>query len=535
MKNKARVLSLVLVAFVFIILLTVSVIAMAADDENESGGYAEYNTSDVVMTNLTAYSNSSYYRGNEIKTDLVAEDLFTLTVNSHGGIVKDGNGNLVFANYATVSISINTTDASMKIPGTNATIISDRTCAYGGAHVGKSSLQELKTIIGYGVFLTSREDADGDREIYEELYVRHHTASMDELRITEDGNYHIVILVNVNENGTKKKIAIEYVIPIRTNIYITDSSGEYQVKDAGAYYEGVRLDALGRPDVTIKVDGVVVPDGYLMNKVGKHKIEVRCNGFLSESFEFEIFSKNGDHTLIYLSNSRRQLDNISYECENNFSVKWAGRYDSQMTYWKNSDPSRIYKYTSGTVINEPGIYVFTLNTPSLANERKTFLVHLVDNDCPVINYNTLHTNRFNNFKTKWYEVYDNQNQLYYCFSVDEYIKAYDAAVTVERARVEDYGYYFVYEGQRYSDKILITQAINKNAEKNIRIVYYDPSAEQIEKYFSDKNFDSTVYLNQDFQFVRTSVAESNSIVLISENGEETKIDYFRPISEYDLP
>ncbi len=532
---RTKFLKLLTFICVSILLCAALTICVCADSDTQISSGQQYIVSDVVKSSLTAYGNISNYNGIKLKTDLSPEDIIEFTVTDHGGITKDGYGNLVFSNYANISISLKTEDSSMEIPEMGAYIISERDYSYDGKYVGRPKKQELKTKIGYGAIITSCEASSGSREIFEEMFFRRYDDRVDELRITKDGDYHIVILMTVKENGIRKKIAIEYIVPIRTKLYITDEYGEYHVKDAGAYFEAVRLDTLGRPNAKILVDGVTVEDGYILDKKGKHVIDVYGNGFLCERVNFEIFSPEDEHAYIYLSNSRKQLDAISYECENHFKVTWSTSYNSAtMTYWKNNDPNTAYYYTKGEEITTPGTYIFTLNIPELMNEKKSFLVCLVENDEPILNYNTLHKNRFNNFKTKWYEIYDDVNEFYYCFGMDEYINAYDAAITIEKSKVTDFGYYFQYNDTKYTDKVSLTKAMNEKALANIKEVYYDPDAEKIEKYFSDRAFDGTVYLNPDFQFVRTSPAETDSVTLISSDGTHTAVSFFTPISAYKL-
>ena len=488
----------------------------------------------VVSAKLTAYRPISAHGGATINTNLECDDILDVKITSHGGIMTDAEGRLSFANYATLSIALKTKDHSMEIPNTGAKIISERDYTYNGMHVGASGRQDLDTMIGYGVILTSCEAANGEREVSEEMYVRHYNDRVDGIRLTKDGNYHVVVLMTVKEASVAKKIALEYVIPVRTSIYLTDESGDYHVKNAGSYYDSVRLDALERPGVTISVDGVTVNDGYVLSALGKHKIQVRGNGYLCESFNFEIFSTDESHAHIYLSNVRARLDDISYECENNFKVSWYSAYQASVTYWKDNNPKEVFNYTAGTVITEPGYYVFTLNVPELANEKNTFLVKLVTNDSPVHNFDTLNANRFNNFKSKWYEVYDSENDLYYCFATNEYAQAYDAAMTIEHSSATDYGQYILYGGEKYTDTAALTKAMSDAATKNVRTVYYDPAESGIEKYFSDAAFDGTIYLNGDFMFVRTSPAETNKVYLTDANESRTDIDFFVPISAYCL-
>ena len=118
--------------------------------------------------------------------------------------------------------------------------------------------------------------------------------------------------------------------------------------------------------------------------------------------------------------------------------------------------------------------------------------------------------------------------------MSEYVKAYDAAMTVERMSTSDYGHYVLYGGKKYTDKVELTRAMAKAASANVRTVYYDPSSEAIEKYFSDAAFDGTVYLNSDYIFARTSPAETNRVTLTDKDGAVTEIDFFTPVSAYNL-
>lgn len=529
-----------LIALIFSLSAAVTVTA-AADASSGASGAAggtlptETEAEDVVRSSIAAYYPISFYSGIRQNTNLTPSDLMQLKINDHGGIGTDGHGEVVFRNFATLSLKLMTENAAMELKRGNAKIISEKDYTYHGSHVGEEWTRDLKTMVGYGVVLISRENKDGSRELYEELYIRNHGAALDNIRFTEDGNYHIVILMTVEEDGKAKKMAVEYTVPVRTSIYVTDEAGDYHVKNEGAYYGAVRLDALKRPGVRLTVNGVYVSDGAVLKDVGEYEIAVYGAGYLSEKFTFRIFSPDEEHAYIYLSNVRAQMDAVSYECEHSFRVTWSTSYpDAKMTYWKNGNSTEVFPYESGEVISEAGIYIFELNIPSLANEKKSFLVNLTPDDSPINNYNTLHRNRFNNFKTKWLEVYDEESGIYYCYAPEEYTKAQDKAIAIELSRVTDYGKYQLYCGKKYYDRGELTASLDRAAADNIRTVYYDPKAEQTEKYFSDGCFDGTVYLNSDFEFVRTSPAETEKVTLTDEDGAVIEVDYFTPMSSYGL-
>ena len=512
---------------IFLFSLNVKLSVVASNDEQK------VTTKDVIQSRIVAHHNRRYYNGEDVGTKLKPEDLVEISIDSHGGIMEDEHGTLCFGNYANVSLKLKANE-DMRIPGKNTEILYDNSSLIAGRYIGMGTNQKLKALIGYGVILQSKHSANGNSRFFEEVYLRNNDDKLNAVRITEDADYKFTILLFILEGTVKKEVEIEFIIPIRTNIFVTDEFGDYHVKDAGAYYKAIKLDALNRPGVSIFVDGQQVPDGTVLFKYKKYKIEVYANGYKCETFEFILFNAISDSAHVYLANSRKQIDSISYECEGYFKVDWYCEYNCSMKYWKNGDPKTEYSYTKDTKIDEPGVYVFTLTIPALNNTNMTFLVSLVKNDEPVVNYNTLYTNRFNNFKTKWYEVYDDVSNHYYCFSMNEYNYAYESAMSVEYKKVDDYGHYFVYKEKQYTNKTLLSNDMAKAAEQNLKVVYYDPTSEQVEKYFSDLNFDGTVYLNHDFEFVRTIPSESNEVTMISENGESIKIDFFTPLSSYNL-
>ena len=92
---------------------------------------------------------------------------------------------------------------------------------------------------------------------------------------------------------------------------------------------------------------------------------------------------------------------------------------------------------------------------------------MIENDKPSYNYEVLSSERFNNFKTKWYEVYDDVNDRYLCFDYDsEYNRAYEAAMTIENSSVVNSGGKYYYNEVWYEDRIELTKAMNEYVFKN---------------------------------------------------------------------
>ena len=53
--------------------------------------------------------------------------------------------------------------------------------------------------------------------------------------------------------------------------------------------------------------------------------------------------------------------------------------------------------------------------------------------------------------------------------------------------------------------------------------------------FSSAAFDGTIYLNDEFQFVKQHGAEVESVIAIDSDGREISIKFFIPISEQNIP
>ena len=128
-----------------------------------------------------------------------------------------------------------------------------------------------------------------------------------------------------------------------------------------------------------------------------------------------------------------------------------------------------------------------------------YWVNVVEGDAPSYNYGVLSAKRFNNFKTKWYEVYDRINDKFMCFDMDEYQRAYNAAMTVENCTVDDATGGFFYNEQWYEDRIELTTAMNDFVfSQNLKTVYFDPDDFSDEddslRTFSSAAFDGTIYL-----------------------------------------
>ena len=375
-------------------------------------------------------------------------------------------------------------------------------------------------------------NADGSMRIYKWIGIQSSTLGMQPIALTEDGDYHINIFFEASYNGVTQKYVAQYTVPVRTSIFVTDESGEYHVKDSGFYYDAVKLDFADRKDVVVTVNGVYAGNGYVISKPGTYSVCVYGAGFLSEKFTFRVHSQNYDHIFLRGKNLTAVLGEGIYQAESYFSVDWLTNMADVVAYYSYNGGDTV-KYEKDTVISEPGAYTFSVSTAS-GKETQYMAVMLVPDTCPSHNLNVLSGNRFNNFITKWYEVRDNESGEYLCFNINEYYKAYDAAMSFEERKVTYYGNRYVYGDMQYATSDAVSRAMSEAAVKNIKLVYYDVDNSTVEKQFSNNLFDGTVYLNGDFKFMCPNTAETSSVILIDENGGIHPIAYNTVMDSYSL-
>ena len=479
---------------------------------------------------ISAYKDITDYDGSTTGTNLKGSDIVEAAIVEKGGVHEDGEGNAVFSNYVIVTLNYKI-DANHKISNQDAYVISDNDMSISGSVYGSSEKVKLQTKIGYGQLFTRYDTAGYGSRTFTNVGIT--GGKTERLHFTEDGDYHLVSVFRIKEKGEKKKIVIDVTIPIRTSIYLTDLSGVFQVKDQGKYYDDFIVNANYRKNVTIYCNDQIIKDGSIITKDGTYEFEVYGNGFCSEKFTFEKF-EDLEIAELYISNIRKKIGDSSYEAECYFSMAWKENV-SVYAFITNLEDNIRRRYYQGTEINEVGIYKVELYSTDYGRTQSAY-VNLVPGDSPNHNYNTLNGKRFNNFKTKWYEVYDEENNDYLCFDLKEYSTALNAALSIENTLVNDKGYEKEYRGKSYTDSISLTAALNEYAEKNVKIMYYDFEDKTKSKLFSSNLFDETVYINKDFMFVNSHESETYSVILNNlESNTSYNIDFFKEIGSYNLP
>ena len=501
----------------------------------------------LYTSTLYTYHKDSNYNGLPLSNRFSASNLGVLNVDDSGGTHIDGNGNEVYSNYVQVSIAFNISD-SLKVYDSDYRVIKSLEKYVDKKWINDIGMYRFPNAVGKGAVLISRANASGEREVENPFYLDGNS-HINAIRFTEDGDYYIdVFFLLFNEKTLDTiKCVLEFKLSIRTKVYIKDVATGYDVRNSYAYYEPVRIDSMNRSNVYYKVNGHNAGPETILSNYGKYEIEVYGNGFLAERFSYEIFSLNDDMAQplrVYFDNIRKELRDYAtdsngneyavYEAESFFTVKWYSKFsenDIVATYTYAQENEKTF--SNGHTFEEIGLYLIKIEIKSIQRTYQYF-VYIAANDYPEVNYNKLSANRFNNFMTKWYEIYDEVADDYLCFSMNEYSRAINAALSLENDTVIDKGYEFIYRDEVYSSKSELTPILIDNAEKRIKIKYFDYE-ENIEKIFSPQMFEEIIYLNSEFMFVTGHKSDVYSVELINENDEVFKISFFKKLSDYNLP
>ncbi len=504
------------------------------------------NNSKLVMERHVTYKNDKNYTGedNVISSHIDVGEFADLNIVEDGGNHLDGNGNQVFSNYVIFSIKLNF-DPSTKYIGNTGVKVSRDTCDWNKTPYAQEGATEQ--YIAYGAISATRADGSGKIEHYEPIFSKGNT-TIENMNFNDDGDYTIRILFETVKKGKHQNHVLEWSFKIRSYVYLIDEETKFPIKESGISSKNVVLDYASRKNIevecTLNNEAISVNDGFVLfakqNTQDEYKFTVKSNGFVCERFTFCIDTKNPT-AQFFFENLRKQLGEYYYEAEEYFSLVWSENPSNPVTvtydyYSYSTDKPVSAKYTSGQKLDKLGLYHVTATTKMHTID---YWIEVVAGDAPSHNYGVLSAKRFNNFKTKWYEVYDDINDRYLCFDVEEYARAYDAAMTIENTSVSASSGKYYYNGEWYSDRIDLTIAMNEYVfANNLKLVYYDPADysedEESERTFSSAAFDGTRYLNDDFQFVNSHYSETNSVVITDENGVSSELKFFVPISKQNI-
>lgn len=504
---------------------------------------AESARSMLITESHATYKDGNFYSGKQSASHIDVGEFATLTVSDDGGSHTDGKGNKVFSNYAVFRVDLNFNPLTKEIGSTGVKVSRD-TCDWNKTPFAQAG--DTEQYIAYGAICATRTDGYGRVFHYEPMFSKGNT-SVENLVFNEDGDYTVYVLFETVKNGKYQNHVLSWSFRIRSYIYIVDDETGFPIKESGISGKPIRVDSAGRKKtdiecVFVSADGSAsdfsVGDGTVLFHDGTYRFTVRSNGFISELFDFSLDTADPSSKLFF-ANLRKQLGDNSYEAEEYFYFTWTESAVNPITvtydyYDYTSEDPTTHTYQKETVLDQTGLYHIYARMKTHTVE---YLIRVVEGDEPSQNYEVLSGKRFNNFKTKWYQVYDSRNGRYLCFDMDEYDKAYEAAMTVENNEVNSSNGRLYYRGSWYADRIDLTAAMHEYATaNNIQIVYYDPSdydsSEESERTFSPNAFDGTVYLNDDFQFVTSHPSETQKVTATDEYGRVyNRIEYFVPIGD----
>ena len=497
----------------------------------------------IVETHAT-YKDGNKYSGSQIASYFDVSEFADFNIVEDGGTHIDGNGKQVYSNYVVFGVQLNF-DPKTKAIGNTGVKVSKDGCDWN--ETPYASKGDTEQYIAYGAICATRTDANGNVFKYEPIFSKGNT-SIENMIFNEDGDYTVFILFETIKNGKYQNHVLSWSFKIRSYIYLIDEETGFPIKNSGISSKNVVIDYAGRKGISVECtlngSSINVFDGFILSAEGQafdeYNFTVKKNGFVCEKFSFCIDSKNPAAQLFF-ANLRKQVGEYSYEAEEYFYMTWENNSLNPMVvsydYYDYSSPEPIsVEYEDGVILDKVGLYHIYAKTKTHVIE---YLVQVVEGDAPFYNKEVLSAERFNNFKTKWYEVYDDINNRYLCFDIDEYDRAYEAAMTIENNSVSASSGKYYYNEAWYTDRIDLTIAMNEYVfANNIKLVYYDPTVEFIdddrERAFSSVAFDNTRYLNDEFQFVNSHNSETYKIVAKSKDGRVKNLEYFKPISEQNL-
>ncbi len=538
---------------------------------------------DLITQELVTYKGSSQYNGTTVASHISADDFAELEIADNGGTHTDGEGASVFSNYVIFKINLKFDSSSKRIGDTGVKVVKD-SCDWNDMDKANNykygdPSTDTEQYIAYGAISVVRINGDGNATKYIPMFSKGNTAISEQI-FNVDGDYTIYVFFQTQKGNEIQKHVLSWAFKIRTKIYLLDEETGYAIKDSGISNKNVVIDYANR-DETLSQDETLlenqrkvqvdcVQDGYRQVDIAdglvlkaepgvsrKYVFDVKANGFWAEHFEFVLDTANLQEQLLF-GNLRKQTAPFQYEAEEYFYMVWTenpnnpivveveftdinaeieGPFFDEKGEPLKDIPIETIDYKPGDRLDRVGSYYIHAYSGTYETE---YWIDVVDGDNPSYNYSVLSAKRFNNFKTKWYQVYDRINGRYLCFDMDEWRRAYDAAMTIENSTVDKATGRPYYNGKYYSDSVEVTAAMNEYVfSQNLKTIYYDPNdfsdSDESLRTFSSAAFDGTIYLNDEFQFVKQHGAEVESVVAIGADGRKIPIKFFIPISKQAIP
>ena len=532
---------------------------------NNNGYAIAQGQSDLVKEECHTFASNSNYMGKEIQPHFDPSKFASLQISSNGGEHVDGSNKKVYSNFVSFDVKLNFNTSTKYIGDTSIKVEKDYTdwndMDKANSYKYGNKDTDTEQYIAYGCISAIRKNGDGTVVKYAPIFSKGNT-ELKGMAYNVDGDYTIYVFFCTSKNGKdKQQHILSWSFSIRTKIFLKDKTTGYDIKDSGISPKSVYVDFANRQGVTVECNKngesiTQISDKYLIDVNGenydRYTFTVKNNGFIAEIFSFIIDSRNPSD-MVYFANLQKQIGPYSYLAEGYFFMDWQDTvenpanvtykyYDYDSAYqnedneWVMPDPE-VVKYVKETKLDKVGLYYVTAK---IRQSTVDYCIEVTEYDTPSYNYGNLYQKRFNNFKTKWIQVYDRINSRYLCFDMTEGRRAYEAAMTIENSSVKESGGKFYYCNKFYNDRIDLTMAMNENAFKNINTIYYDPiyysDSDESLRTFSSAAFDNTAYLDDSFQFIQNHYSEVNEVTAKNTDTEITyNIPFFTPIGDLDIP
>ena len=511
---------------------------------------------EVITCSSTSYQDGAKYQGKKVAPHLNAASFATMETIACGGTHLDGEGDLVFSNYAALKISLNF-DPNSKLIGNTDVRVSDDSCNWNDMNRKNQnryddSVNVTEKNISYGAISAVRTDNRGNTEKYAPIFATGQT-SVELPVFNVDGDYTVYVFFETVKNGKCQNHILSFSFKIRSYVYLLDQHSGFQIKNSGISGTPVVLDTRNRDGVSVEIfrgenrlgtyEGAAILDGFILSDDGTYRFIVRNCGFICEVFYFTIDSESEDRK-VFFDNLCREISQYSYEAEKYFSFTWHDDNPNPVLSAEYALIEDFEKEPAFTVypkdmhLTEPGLYLVRVR---FRTAEVIYYITLTAETAPSHNYEKLTAERFNTFKTKWWEVRDAALDRVLCFDYDtERDRAYNAAMTIANNTVQDGTGRYFFEGSWYTDRIELTAAMNRYVfSSNFKTVYYDPADyadnEESLRTFSEQAFESCIYLDDEFRFMSSHPSEVSVVTATDENGKVYPLTFGVPIAEQNLP
>ena len=578
MKKRGLFAGLVMLIFCMTLLIpilgSVAVTAHAADRQSIG--------QNIIVENLTlqTFTNNNFTGSTVNKGDIYKDAIYLIAEYPGARVTKDGY--VVYADSMTLSFCA-TTSEDEKIEGSNRRINYSTATQVSKSFLGEPGMLDLGKQVGNGFVYITRDTAAGGKEPLAPLYDIFKSSGMKRtnLPFLMEGDYNVTIFFETYEwggfLGLSKKDFLSHQLSYKFKIRRSDSKIaliDNEIKNGKINYiqkntitnsEDITIDYNKNAYITasyvytdkngVKSAPTTIASGGKITKSGTYEFTIQNDTFITELFSVKI---DADAVVGVFSNLRKITSMSEAEAEMWVSLTWDDNYHKPAfvycTVSFNGGPE--VNYVKNSTLQVAGVYRFTLskysNVGALMFTTK-YTITVVPSDDPTLNQDILmNPYRFNNFISKWYQVYDFKNNRIICLANEE--EAYEAAMTLEFYRVTTktltnasmfkdfdklapgeivaegkyYTYYNEFEKKEliYFSNTALTKAMNKNAKNNSNLAYYDMLSPPIQMEFDKSLFTKDHYINKDFVFASPHPAIIESMTFYFGDSEEGTTVYY---------